>query len=293
MIIVRLKGGMGNQMFQYAFGRSLSILKNVPLVIDKRYLEDRTPRKNFTFRDYDLDIFNIFPVFKEGQISYSPNKLTFRAINKFYRMMPEFISVKTGFYREKSFSFNERFTRLPQQLVVDGYFQSYKYFEAVKDVILNDFTFRNPIADDYINLLTEIKSVNSICVHVRRGDFLTDPMLGAKDGSYYSKAAEFMLGNVPDPHFYVFSDDIDWCEKNLKFSGPTRYIKDLPNDIKLRSYFEVMINCKHFIIPNSSFSWWAAYLSPNENKVVVAPALWFNDANINTDDLIPANWTRL
>src|SRR5436190_8508313 len=168
MIIVRLAGGMGNQMFQYALGRTLSLKNKTTLGLDTHDLLDRTPRLGFTFRDYDLDLFNI----QAGIVPQSALPFLHRSwgrnifINKVRRVL------FGGLGKERGYGLNSKILTLGPNSYLDGYWQSHKYFESIADTIRQDFTLRNPLPEHIEKLWSEIKSKNSVCVHVRRGDYV-------------------------------------------------------------------------------------------------------------------------
>lgn len=294
MIVVRLNGGMGNQMFQYAFARSLSIEKGVKFCLDKRYLENRTPQKKFVFRNYDLSIFNIKEEFYKDSESISTSK--FYADNiliKSIKMFPLLKNFASHLYLEPFFNFDKDFRAIRGNCYCVGYFQSYKYFDKIKDTILVDFSFKTPLRSNCNDLKFRITNTNSVCINIRRGDFLNNQYHGTVGNLYYYQAIDILQLSETDITIFVFSDDIAWCEQNLKFSHPTEFVSHEYAGIKFADYLGLMILCKHFIIPNSTFAWWAAFLSQNENKKIIAPKKWFMDSKIDTTDLIPGDWLRI
>lgn len=292
MIVVRLNGGLGNQLFQYAFGKSLSIQKNVPFLLDDRYLLDRTPRKKFTFRNYDLSLFNMEPQFyKKGKTLLPYWVYADRALMKLIEKMP--ITVFKNLYVEPYFQFNPNYLSISNNCYCVGYFQSYKYFEPIKELLIKDLTFKSQIRPDCNQLLALISNTNSVCVHIRKGDFVNHSFHGNVETSYYHKALEVLLTQEQLLNLFIFSDDINWCKANLSFSIPTVFVEDVFAGEKARNQLELMINCKHFIISNSSFAWWAAYLGNHPEKKVIAPLAWLKNQKINTKDITPPSWLRL
>lgn len=296
MIIVKLQGGLGNQMFQYAAGRALSIRKNTILKFDLTHLLDRSPSLNIVFRDYDLDIFPEIkvPIATGDQISalktpFTANRIINRAIRKT-------VGIKS-YYKEKSFRFDDRFTRLPTDVYLDGFWQSEKYFEFEKQIIAKDFSSAPLSVRENFQLINEIKNRNSICLNVRRGDFVnhsgSSSFHGFRGLDYIMKAVHLIEQKVEHPRFYVFSDDVDWCRQNIKLQYPLTIVDHLHAGKKFGDYLQLMTACKHFIIPNSSFAWWAAWLNDYPQKTVIAPLMWFNDPSIDTSDITPPNWIRI
>jgi hypothetical protein len=293
MIIVRLSGGMGNQMFQYALGRAMSLKYNVPLGLDMAYLFDRTPRPNFTFRDYYLDSFNIDPVIvSRKQIPflyrlYGSGKIRI-ALDTIRR---KFLKPRGT---EKNFTFDKNVFDLGPNAYLDGYWQSPKYFKGYEDIIRKDFTFRDALPEPWETLTAEIKGCNSVCLHVRRGDYVTNPFHDIDIGqSFYDRGLHEIATRAPIDRIYVFSDDIKWCESNLKFAYPTVFVGDEYVGEKDRGHFALMSSCKHFMICNSTFSWWAAWLGASAEKIVVAPQKWFADPSVDTSDIFPADWIKV
>ena len=285
MIIVRLTGGMGNQMFQYAAGRALSLKQGVPLALDTEWLLDRTPRPkflNFVFRNYDLDLFTIDATFAERSdvplmyrsylVGWAKHGLDFAA-RKFLR--------RPG--QERNLRFDPKILALGPNAYLSGVWQSPSYFESIADVIRKDFMLKAPLSEQSARLKAEVQSCASVCLNVRRGDFVTSDVHGTMGTDYYDRAIAL----------YVFSDDIAWCEANLKFSFPTFFVGKEYKGPKYGEYLELMRACRNFIIPNSTFAWWAAWLSENPDKIVIAPKRWFLIEDIDTSDIVPEEWIRI
>lgn len=290
MVIVKLMGGMGNQMFQYAFGRSLSLKKGVTLKLDLNFLLDRTPKKNFVFRDYDLTIFNCNPqiLIEEDKKSFFGN---FIMGNKY---MNKFLPVKNRkFYTERHFEYDTNVDKFNEDIYLEGYWQSYKYFSEFESTIRKDFYFKNKFNEEEEVINQNILSTNSVCINVRRADFLNNSFHGVCDEKYFYQGLNYINNSESELNVFVFSDDIEWCKNNLNFAFPTTFVDHKYAGEKFQSYLQLMTNCKHFIIPNSSFGWWAAWLADSSKKIVVAPEKWFSDSNINTKDLIPPDWIRI
>lgn len=293
MITVRLKGGLGNQMFQYAFALAYDTINNTGFQLDLRYLNDRTPRPNVVFRKYDLDIFRVKPrIYHKDKYRFGLYPVyVFESLQK--RLVKGPYSKTTRKYLELSFKFNPELFTLPDGTYFDGYFQCYKYFDSIREKLLEHFSFLHSLQENSFTLLNEIRESNSICLNVRRGDFVTNKLLGTTDPEYYNSAVSFMKERHPDATIYVFSDEIDWCRSNLKFNLPTVFVSHDHAGPRFRDYFELMINCKNFIIPNSSFAWWAAYLCQYPEKTIIAPKVWFNGQPQRSQDIIPQTWVKM
>lgn len=299
MIIVRLMGGMGNQMFQYALGRALARRRGAELKLDLSFLLDRTPRANFTFRDYDLDIFNLKPEFAKGTESYVDNQVSKRGrLAAFaHRLKARLWPYRYRVVQEQYYHFDPAILDTPDQSYLIGFWQTPKYFEESEAEIRREFSFKRDLSGPAKEVSRKIRAVNSVCVNVRRADYVTNPEANKFHGvcgvDYYHRAEQMMAVKTEEPHFFIFSDDIAWCEKNLAFDGPMTFVShDCAGD-KFGFYLQLMRQCRHFIIPNSSFAWWAAWMNNDTNKIVIAPRNWFVDRSINTSDLTPTNWIRI
>lgn len=298
MIVVQLLGGMGNQMFQYALGRRLALLNNTALKLDTSILLDWSPGRHSLNRDYDLNIFNI-----EGAVA-SPhdiapyNSQLMNVLNKLlFKIKQKLFGSKIT--RERFFHFDENILKLTGNLYLAGTWQSYKYFEPIADIIRKDFSFKEMPSTKTLLLKDQINSNISVCLNVRRTDYITvkstSDILSFTGIDYYRKALEAMEERIGNFNVFVFSDDIQWCRENLGFiQQPVTYVDYEYAGKKFSEYLYLMSSCHHFIIPNSTFAWWGAWLSSSSNeKIVITPRKWLNDPTINTADLIPDNWLKL
>ncbi len=271
MIIVKLMGGMGNQMFQYAMAKSLSKKYNIPFYMDRHYID------NFDWRNYDLDLFQI-----EENFSNKENN----SIN---------VSDGAGLsYVDEIYNI---FDKIPhtQNIYLQGYFQNIFYTDPIIDDLKKDFSLKSPISSDRtLSLLDEIKNSNSIMLNVRRTDFVNNSFHGTMDVNYYEKAISIINEKVDNPKYFIFSDDIDWCKENLSSIQNSFIVDHSYKGDRFGEYLELMKNCKHFIIPNSSFAWWSAYLCDNKDKLVIAPQKWILDENIPVDVISEKlNWIKI
>lgn len=184
---------------------------------------------------------------------------------------------------------------LPDNVYLEGYWQSERYFEDIKEIVQKEFTLKTPLEGLNLILAEEIRTVDAVSMHVRRGDYVTDEnvstMHGVCDLEYYRKAVDKVVQTLKDPCFFVFSDDPEWVADNLKLRHPARYISH--NSSLAHEDLRLMSLCRHHIIANSSFSWWGAWLSTCHEKLVIAPNKWFNNFKVDTSDLIPKAWIRI
>lgn len=260
MITVKLKGGLGNQMFQYAFGKYLSNKLNSQFQLDIRYLLDRTPIKNYSFRDYDLDIFNL-QVNLKSQPKPFPLQVYFSKLLEISNLkMVGLLNFSLPFYYVERilFMFDDTVNKLSPNCYVSGYFQSYKYVQPIEKELKSDFYFSPKLCDQEAELLAEIIDSESVCVHIRRGDMLTLSGINT-DLSYFERALKRLEETKPINHVFVFSDDIEWCKSNFRSEIKTTFVDPKFAGRKASHHFFFMLNCKHFVISVSSFAWWAAF----------------------------------
>jgi len=291
MIIVKIVGGLGNQMFQYAFAKNLSLKLNAELKLDiSEY--NKSQLRTFAL----IDIFDIFEkIVKEEDID---QLFKVNNIYEFFKFKIFYNDVKKhrNYIKEKTFLFDKNYLELKDNVYLDGYWQTEKYFTENAENIRKLFRFRNPLDKKNGAIADLIKSANSIGVHIRRGDYISNPVTNKYHGfcgiDYIEKAINYIVGKISNPHFFVFSDDVEWCRNNLKAKFPILFVE---NNHREESYkdMHLMSLCKHNIIANSSFSWWAAWLNANRNKIIIAPNKWFENNFTDTKDLIPENWIRI
>ena len=284
MKIVRILGGLGNQMFQYAFYLSL-LEKGFEAKIDI------TQFRNYKLHNgYELErIFNVDPqIATYDEVKKNSRNKKNELISKLNRkILPP---KPTEFLEKKAFKFDSDVFRTKGNTYFEGYWQNHLYFKDIKNKVLEEFHFKKPLKQNNIELLRQIISSNSVSIHIRRGDYLTEKNLGAVCNiAYYSNALEFISLKVKNPTFFVFSDDIVWCKTHL----PDRNYKFVDYNIGTNSYLDMqlMSNCKHNIIANSSFSWWAAWLNDNCQKIVISPVLWTKD--ISSKTILPNDWIKI
>jgi hypothetical protein len=286
MITVKLMGGLGNQMFQYALGKHLAINNNSDLQLDISYLKckDFSNNSNFTNREFNLNHFNITADIKNGN-SIKLFKIPFINRGNFIKVV------------ESGLSFNPDILSIKGNLYIDGYWQSEKYFKAIEATIRKDFTFITPCSPENKRAAKLIMSENSVSLHVRRGDYVSNPtfskIIGTCPLNYYQKAVEIIKSEILNPTLFVFSDDILWARQNLSFNSSNFVFLDINTEINCFEDLRLISLCKHNIIANSSFSWWGAWLNTNINKLVIAPRKWFNDVSLESKDLTPEKWIKI
>jgi hypothetical protein len=293
MVIIKLQGGLGNQMFQYAFARILAQKNKTTVLLEGSFFERIEKIAGFTPRTFELAHFNNSYIWCSSSDFISFHKISI--INKFKK--------KIGLnypkiYKEPSFGFQADALSIKSPVYLKGYFQSYKYYIGYEDFIRQLFSFPIDTLDD-INkeLLSTIKSSNTIAIHIRRGDFVNDTITATHHGScsleYYQEAIKLLVSKNDEFTLVFFSDDNDWVKSQFKDLAYSKiFIDHNKNEDSWKDMF-LMSSCNHNIIANSSFSWWAAWLNKNSEKRVIAPKKWFTAIEIDTNDLIPTEWIRL
>ena len=278
-IIVEISGGLGNQLFQFSAGRSLSLKHNCNLILDISWFQNKTNR-TFELNNFKL---NNYKIINESD--------TF--LNRFKKKL----LLKKNFiptFKETQFHYMKEFDSIQPPCFLKGHWQSILYFKNFQNEIVQELIPNIKFNNDHTNDIKEVNSRESICVHIRRGDYIksqkTNNYHGTCPISYYKKAVTIITQTCKNPHFYIFSDDLSWVKKEIKLEFPTTYVDN--NESTLFD-FNLMRNCKYFIIANSTFSWWAAWLSKHDKKIIIAPHNWFNIKNINCKDLIPKNWITI
>lgn len=290
MITVLLNGGLGNQLFQYAAGRALSERHGVELCLDLSRLKH--PEPGDTPRRFELASFNI-----KASLLAKENRQPLGS----YRTLVHRVLLKAGItllgsitLKEQSSRFDPLFLKAPSDCILDGFWQSERYFKQITNILQQELIFKTP--SPALVKASALLSDSVVAVHVRRGDYVTNPAAASFHSicsqDYYRTAATKIQQRYPDAQFLVFSDDPAWCHEHLDLGLPFR----LAEDFRLNGPAEEMLlmsRCRHQIIANSSFSWWGAWLNNSPDKLIIAPSQWFTDSAIETDDLVPENWMRL
>ena len=283
-------------MFQYAAGRYLSEKHQTSLKLDLSFLLDRSPRKDFVYRDYDLSLLNVQENFAQPDEIVNFGK--YRRVGWALHMVRHKLNSSLPAYvHEDSFHFDPNFFQIPAHAYIEGFWQSEKYFKDIEPIIRKEFTFRDDFDERGHEMAKKIKEVKSVCINVRRGDFVSIPQANLYHGvcnvDYFIRAVQLVAGKIPNPHFFIFSDDVEWCRDNFRFEYPSTFVTQEYAGKKYGQKLQLMTLCRHFIIPNSSFGWWGAWLNNNPDKIVIAPKKWLNDVSIDTKDLIPEGWIRI
>ncbi|TXJ01968.1 MAG: alpha-1,2-fucosyltransferase [Neisseriales bacterium] len=277
-LIINCIGGLGNQMTQYAFYRELEFLGyNV-----KFYTGGF---KNYTLHNgYELD--KVFGIAPNYATEYEVQKL-----HSLFNRIKRKIGCKNNVVIQKHYNFNPSYMNYSKDSFIDGYWQSQRYFADVIDVIRKDFSFP-PLSERNKGVAIRIAECNSISIHVRRGDYIGHSLYdGICDIDYYNRALLEITRSIENPVFFVFSNDLLWCRENLQLHNVV-YV-DINNAESGYCDLQLMSLCKHNILANSSFSWWAGWLNTNPGKLVIVPRKFFNGNIYDESDLYPESWVKI
>ncbi|WP_295799413.1 alpha-1,2-fucosyltransferase [Mucilaginibacter sp.] len=290
--MIKLQGGLGNQMFQYAFGLSVAKKMNAQLYLDLSFYNQN---HGLTPRSYALEVFG-------GQTKIAERKI----VDSFFRPgLLQRVLKKAGLdrhtlYREKTMRFDKSVFDITPPVYFEGFWQSEQYFNSIENEIRSAFAFKKPLNTQSQKIAGEIaQQQHPVSIHVRRGDYVTSASTNELHGicsiAYYQKAIALIKQKVTNPTFYFFSDDAEWVAKNLIATDDNAVLVQHNEGDDSWQDMALMSKCRHHIIANSSFSWWAAWLNPGSEKMVIAPANWFaaKVSNLDTLDLIPKNWIQL
>jgi hypothetical protein len=301
---------MGNQMFQYAFARALAERNHDRVVLDAAPLLDRTPRSNFVFRGYDLDLYTIdarLTLFSRAALRF-PVPVLWAGLSVVVTFVKQIFGVQK-FVRESDDFTPASIDSIPRRgnLYLDGAWQGEDFFASVAPIIRREFTLREPLSARAQELTAEMQAPgrDAICVNVRRGDFVTVQRSMEQHGfvglEYYRNSMKNILirlgSSAHAAHVYIFSDEIDWCREHLQFPEfpevSITYVGPEYAGKKFGEYLMLLAAGKHFIIPNSSFAWWGAWLGTAPDKIVIAPNPWDRIVTERSQNIVPAGWIRL
>lgn len=296
-IVLRVFAGLGNQQFQYAFAKALSLKYNKELVLDDAYFLPRYhPIKAQGFYyPYKLKEFPL----KEKYTNWINRELIgilcFRnKIQTLYQFMQKLplinflprLIVHSNFI-EQEFIKNETF-------IVSGYFQKYDLFEEYASEIRKNLTYCNELSEENRKFLYEIKHKDTVSLHIRRGDYVEKKNVANNFArislSYFDCSIRYIADKVSIEKLIIFSDDIEWVKKNLLLDYNCIYIDNNGPDYQ---HQYLMSQCNHNIISNSTYSWWGAWLNPNKEKIVCVPTKWFESYKRNSDIYIPDSWMKI
>ncbi len=283
MMIVRLIGGLGNQLFQYSVAKHLSIRNGIPLKIDTgcfEQLEGRSYKLNY----YKITDAIASPAEVDSFIKYYDSDTLFAKLyRKLQNRKPKY---KRRYYKEGGYwNYEPALMKITSSVFLEGFWQHHKYFEEIDPKVLEYFSLREeyqPANSAIISAIQQDKS--AVSIHIRRGDYVSDPnnlnFFGVMPLEYYHKAVNYIDNKVDSPTYYIFSDDLNWVRDHLKLKAPMVFV-DIDGGTKDYLELYAMSQCRHHIIANSSFSWWGAHLNKNPDKLVIAPQKWVAVEDLN------------
>ncbi len=293
MIVTRLRGGLGNQMFQYAAGRALALRTGGELKLDLGYFE------RSSLRSYALGPFPIraVPATAEevARLTRTPRPL--RIARRLLGRPPR---PPRSHVQESDMSFHPEVLDLPDGVYLDGYWQSERYFADAADAIRAELAPPEPATARDRELAAAIDASESVSLHVRRGDYASSPATLETHGlcgvDYYRRAADWLGGRLSAPALFVFSDEPEWVREHLDLPFPMTVVDhggDGTGYGAAHRDLALMSRCRHHVLANSSFSWWGAWLGRDPDGHVIAPERWFARPDLSSRDLVPERWVRL
>jgi hypothetical protein len=287
MIIGRLTGGLGNQLFQYANARAIGLRTRLPVCLHadahsgahRRYRLDAYNLPARRALDEDLDRF-LTPLHRYREVCETMGRVNRHLPFRWRRVITE-----------DSLRFDARILTIVRPVYLSGFWQCERYFDDHAETIRHELTLRGPVAECHRTVLSQIDGSESVAVSVRRGDYLGIPNTqGICTVDYYRRALALITARIPHRRVFVFSDDIPWCRTHLDDPGTT-FVESGPAD-EPEQDLRILSHCRHFVLANSTFAWWGAWLSPHADKVVVGPSKWMQDAEPFAD-VLPARWLRV
>jgi len=292
MIIIKISGGLGNQMFQYAFGLALTKYLDTEFKIDVMHYEEKK------LRLFELSLFEInFKTAAESEINLYP-VYNIPFWSKLRRKILGLIKPRYYFV-ENGLQYHPEVFKLSKNTYLRGFWQDERYFLSLENEIREKFKFKPSVCRTENKLVSEkIANTNSVSIHIRRSDYANDKSVLALNGilpiGYYYKAIELISGKVDQPHYFIFSDEPDWVLQHFNIQSISTIVS-INNGKYSYEDMRLMSLCKHHIIANSSFSWWGAWLNPSKDKIVIAPNQWYADPIVNKQvkQIVPASWIKI
>lgn len=282
MIANRIVGGLGNQMFQYAFGHYLARKYNTEHVLDISSYDDDMQRE-FVLDRYGISARLASPLERRrfirrygglGWMGYALGRTPMKRL------------------KERSHGFRPEYLETGDDIFLDGYWQSEKHFPGVFDELRNEFQPIVPMSDETLAVAREMGRRESASLHVRRTDYLQVWYTTVCSGAYYQRAVDYLLRHYPGICLFVFSDDVDWCRQHLHFPCPMRFVGHNDGSTGHEDMW-LMSQCRHHVIANSTFSWWGARLGIDPTGETLAPDPWFSHPDMDGSAVIPPSWRKI
>ena len=301
-IVLRLEGGLGNQLFQYAFARQVQQRFGGSVLLDLHtYATDK--QRNLSLHHFELHPgVNLTAHRPDNSLLFWMVRVGARIVHQVLKCLPVAPSSRMklnsafGIFIQDHPAYEQYLYRCYSPVaLIAGNWMSEKFFDTVAAELRQELRLKTPVSEHNVNLLEQIRSTHSVCVHIRRGDYVVGEVKDKTlvcDFDYYQQAIRLLRDELVDPVFYVFSnthDDIEWIRANYPFDGELRYVDQQNPDYE---DFRLMAACKHFVLSNSTYSWWVAYLSESAHKRVVAPSRW-NNGVWDQSDIYQKDWTLI
>jgi len=290
MLIVKLFQGFGNQMFQYAYGRSIASRYNKTVKFDLGWFKENSAHRAFMLNSLNVtyecatveEIYDTKTCNGRNIIEYKWNLLR-NAIAPYYR--------KSVIIENSNTCFDTHLLKTNSNSYIEGYFASENYFIPIADLLKKEFKFKTQPSELNKCKMQEMQQRNAVCISLRRGDFLQHSIHNVCGLDYFDRSIEYLNQRITDSYFYIFSDDNAWATENFKTDFPHEFVThNYPNFIE---DFRLMQVCKHHIIPNSTFSWWAAWLAEQDGSIIIAPNKWLNSETIDYSKVVPLRWIKM
>ena len=302
MIITRISAGLGNQLFQYATARAISVKLNRKLFLDNSWydyiksIEDHSNPNATTIRYFLLNYFNIQSrAINKIHLNWI-KRLEIRSNNsRFYKFLLDGPLNNFSYTTINHNNFSLESIQKYPHVYLTGYWQNNDIIEEYKNLIYNDLILKHPLSANNQTYLKSINTTNSVAIHFRRGDYQSKPksrdVHASCSNNYYYKGIEHLRNKINNLHYFIFSDDRTWVKNNLDFNANTTFID---NNGPSYEHLFLMSQCKHQITANSTFSWWAAWLNMNPEKIIITPQYWYNDKHLNETVIrIPNEWLKI
>ena len=302
MIIARINGGLGNQLFQYATARAISIKLDRKLLLDIDWyrnihaFENHADPNATTLRDFLLNHYNIqSPVINKIHLNWI-RRLEIRSRNSnFFKFLLNGPLNNFSYTKINQNSFSLESIQKHPHIYLTGYWQNNDIIEEYKNLLYNDLILKHPLSVNIQDHLNSINATNAVAIHVRRGDYISNPksrkVHASCSNNYYYDSIDYIQNKQTNLHYFIFSDDMTWVKNNLDFTTNTTFINN--NDPEYEHLF-LMSQCKHQITANSTFSWWAAWLNTNPDKIIITPKHWYLDKHLNETVIrIPKEWIKI
>ena len=291
-ITAQIQGGLGNQLFQYATGKALSMRLGGQLLLDIDWFNHDW--EDVTARSFLLPNLNL-----QYRLSQATSPVT--SPKRWRRIAQQILPLSPYILKDRPYRFNPALNQFKpftdQDIYLMGYWQSYRYFDSIRNELLKELQPSKALSSHYQAYQEKILGTSSVMVHVRRGDYLHLPVAakihGSLDLDYYRRGMDLLLAKEPKSRFFIFSDDQDWAKANLPYQEKSCFVENSPEPAAPVQELFLMTQCQRHLIANSSLSWWGAWLSSGSNPQVIAPNKWANDLDKNWNDLLPPTWHRI